>query len=195
MESIISNDELSEQHYFWWHWLLIGCFLPHFTGLKVHPTFRTSCFIFCFVPYWTAIKLFSRLLNVAQRNSNYSSSALPAKFKFQIRIVRLKSPLNPNYNINPITDLRFQMLKIELSLLVTGLCHCWVKLLIVSLWRPRVLATVSLWLSWSALRWYFLTNFWSWRTVPEWYVLWAFYIKAWRGGKREVTSQHLSRGI
>lgn len=60
---------------------------------------------------------------MAQRNLNYSSPALPAKLKFQTRIVRLKSPLNPNYNINPITDLRFQMLKTELSLLVTSLCH------------------------------------------------------------------------
>ena len=82
---------------------------------------------------------------MAQRNSNNSYSALPAKLRFQTRIIKLKSPLNPNYNVNPITDLRFQMLKTELTpLLITGLCHCLIKLLILSLWMPRALATVSL---------------------------------------------------
>ena len=72
---------------------------------------NTSLSMFCFLPYLETIKQNSRLLSVALRNSNYL--ALPAKFRFQNRIIKggeAKSLPNP-ITIYLIIDLRFQMLK------------------------------------------------------------------------------------
>ena len=57
---------------------------------------NTSLSMFCFLPYLETIKQNSRLLSVALRNSNYL--ALPAKFRFQNRIIKggeAKSLPNP----------------------------------------------------------------------------------------------------
>ena len=77
------------------YWPVIGCFQVSRSKCSLYLV-RTSLFMFFFLSYLETIKENSRLLRVALRNSNYL--ALPAKFRFQNRIIKggeAKSLPNP----------------------------------------------------------------------------------------------------